>query len=116
MSLCEVLKVGEKYSVTWNKRMNGLNVFSPKVKLLFEMIVTDAKSNEIGIVLSDNNVLWVSSLIFTTGIDELVDVVRRTGNVYNESQIQGAIFDNTDDVELFTNRLEQKYIWHVLKN
>jgi len=114
-NLCEVRVVGYKYAVTWNKHIAGLSVYSPKVHLLLNMILDNVKSNEVGIILSDNNVLWLSaSLLATLRYEALTEYLERVARVYNETQILGAIFDNTHDVDVFTKRLEQKYIWHVL--
>lgn len=117
--LCEVRIVGnksKKYAVTWNKHMTGLDVYSPKVHILLKMILDDVKSYEVGIILSDNNVLWLSSFLRSTlRYDTLKEYLWRVARVYDETQILGAIFDNTDDVDVFTKRLEQKYIWHILK-
>ena len=117
--LCEVRIVGnksKKYAVTWNKHITGLDVYSPKVHLLLKMILDDVKSYEVGIILSDNNVWWLSSYLRSTlRYDTLKEYLWRVARVYDETQILGAIFDNTDDVDAFTKRLEQKYIWHILK-
>ena len=117
--LCEVRIVGnksKKYAVTWNKHMTGLDVYSPKVHLLLKMILDDVKSYDVGIILSDNNVFWLSSYLRSTlRYDTLKEYLWRVARVYDETQILGAIFDNTDDVDAFTKRLEQKYIWHILK-
>ena len=116
--LCEVRIVGnksKKYAVTWNKHITGLDVYSPKVHILLKMILDDVKSYEVGIILSDNNVWWLSSYLRSTlRYDTLKEYLWRVARVYDETQILGAIFDNTDDVDAFTKRLEQKYIWHVL--
>jgi hypothetical protein len=105
----------KKYAVTWNTHITGLDVYSPKVHLLLKMILDNVKSNDVGIILSDNNVLWLSTtLLATLSYDTLTEYIERVAGVYNETQILGAIFDNTTDVDVFTNRLEQKYIWHVL--
>jgi len=118
-NLCDVRVVGiknKKYAVTWNNHITGLSVFDAKVHILLKMILADAKSNEVGIILSDNNVLWLSTcLLDTLKYDTLVEYLRRVARVVNEKQILGAIFDNTNDIDVFTKRLEQKYIWHVLK-
>lgn len=117
--LCNVRIVGnksKKYAVTWNKHITGLDVYSPKVHLLLKMILDDVKSYEVGIILSDNNVLWLSSLLLRTlAYNTLTEYLERVARVYDETQILGAIFDNTNDVDVFTKRLEQKYIWHILK-
>ena len=117
--LCDVRLVGKKYAVkyavTWNKHITGLSVYNAKVHLLLHMILDNVKSNDVGIILSDNNVLWLSTtLLATLRYDTLTEYLERVARVYNETQILGAIFDNTNDVEVFTKRLEQKYIWHVL--
>lgn len=54
-NLCDVEKIGKKYSVTWNKHITGLSVYSVKSTILLNMILKDAKSFDIGIILSDNN-------------------------------------------------------------
>lgn len=114
-NLCEVQVVGKKYAVTWNKKIAGLSVYSPKVHLLLNMILDNAKSTDVGIILSDNNVLWLSTtLLATLRYNTLTEYLERVASIYDEAQILGAIFDNTTDVEVFTKRLEQKYIWHVL--
>ena len=117
--LCDVRIVGnksKKYAVTWNKHMTGLDVYSPKVHILLKMILDDVKSYEVGIILSDNNVFWLSSFLRSTLNDNtLKEYLWRVARVYDETQILGAIFDNTNDVDVFTKRLEQKYIWHILK-
>ena len=113
--LCNVRIVGnksKKYAVTWNKHITGLDVYSPKVHLLLKMILDDVKSYEVGIILSDNNVLWLSSYLRSTlRYDTLKEYLGRVAR----TQILGAIFDNQNDVDVFTKRLEQKYIWHILK-
>lgn len=117
--LCDVRIVGnksKKYAVTWNTHITGLDVYSPKVHLLLKMILDDVKSYEVGIILSDNNVLWLSSLLLRTlAYNTLTEYLERVARVNDETQILGAIFDNTNDVDVFTKRLEQKYIWHILK-
>jgi hypothetical protein len=118
-ALCDVRIVGnksKKYAVTWNKHITGLDVYSPKVHILLKMILDDVKSYEVGIILSDNNVLWLSSLLLRTlAYNTLTEYLERVARVYDETQILGAVFDNTNDVDVFTKRLEQKYIWHILK-
>ena len=114
--LCVVRLVGKKYEVTWNRNITGLSTYSHKVYLLLEMILADVKSNEVGIILSETNVLWLSShLLAILRYDTLTEYLVAVGRVCNESQILGAIFDNQNDVDIFTKRLEQKYIWHILK-
>ena len=44
-----------------------------------------------------------------------MECVRRSGDVKDYREILGAVFDNMDDVETFVDRLEKKYIVHVLK-
>ena len=118
-NLCDVRVVGiknVKYAVTWNNHITGLSVFDAKVHILLKMILDNVKSNEVGIILSDNNVLWLSAcLLDTLKYDTLTEYIRRVASIHSEKQILGAIFDNTNDVDVFTKRLEQKYIWHVLK-
>ena len=114
--LCDVRLVGNKYAVTWNKHITGLSVYTPKVHLLLNMILDNVKSATVGIILRDNNVLWLStSLLCTLRYDTLTEYLERVASVYDEMQILGAIFDNQNDVDVFTKRLEQKYIWHILK-
>jgi hypothetical protein len=114
--LCDVRIVGKKYAVTWNKHITGLSVYNAKVHLLLHMILDNVKSNDVGIILSDNNVLWLSTtLLATLRYDTLTEYLERVARVYDETQILGAIFDNQNDVDVFTKRLEQKYIWHILK-
>ena len=116
VSLCEVQKINNRYSVTWNKHVTGLSVYSGKAMVLLDMIIKDSKSWEVGIHLSSGYVLWLScTLLATLDTALLADYVQRCGKVENENEIVGAVFDNMDDVEIFTKRLEQKYIWHVLK-
>jgi hypothetical protein len=45
----------------------------------------------------------------------LAEYLFKVGRVGNADQILGAVFDNMEDVELFTDRLEKKYIVHLLK-
>jgi hypothetical protein len=114
--LCDVRVVGNKYAVTWNKHITGLSVYGPKVHLLLNMMLDNVKSSTVGIILSDGNVMWLSSILLVTlRYDTLTEYLERVGRVFDETQILGAIFDNTTDVEVFTKRLEQKYIWHILK-
>jgi hypothetical protein len=117
--LCDVRIIGnesKKYAVTWNKHITGLDVYSSKVHLLLKMILDDVKSYDVGIILSDNNVFWLSSYLRSTlRYDTLKEYLWRVARVYDETQILGAIFDNTNDVDVFIKRLEQKYIWHILK-
>lgn len=115
-NLCDVRQIKNRYSVTWNKNIAGLSLYSDKVVLLLDMIIRDSTSWEIGIQLSSGHVLWMSSTLLAT-LDTvlLTEYVQQVGQVMNHEQIIGAVFDNMDDVETFTERLEQKYIWHVLK-
>lgn len=114
--LCEVQEIKGKYSVTWNKHLTGLSVYTDKAAILLDMIVKDSKSNEVGIMLSSGYVLWLSfTLLKTLSLEDLMDYVKRCGYVTNPKQIEGAVFDNMDDVERFADRLEKKYIIHVLK-
>lgn len=116
IDLCEVEQIKGKYAVTWNKHITGLSVYDQKVSILFDMIVKDSKSFEIGIMLSTGHVLWISSAtLLTLTMQDLVDYVIRCGSVQSPREIEGVIFDNIVDVETFANRLEQKYIVHVLK-
>lgn len=114
--LCEVKEVKGKYSVTWNKHITGLSVYHEKAYILLDMIARDSKSMEVGILLSDGNVLWLSStLLATLDTETVAEYVRRCGQVTDPRQIEGAVFDNMIDVETFADRLEKKYIVHVLK-
>jgi hypothetical protein len=115
-NLCDVQQIKNRYSVTWNKHIAGLSLYSDKVVILLDMIIRDSKSWEIGIQLSSGHVLWMSSTLLAT-LDTmlLTEYVQQVGQVKNHDQITGAVFDNMDDVDTFTKRLEQKYIWHVLK-
>jgi hypothetical protein len=61
-------------------------------------------------------VLWLSSiLLHQLTSDKIIQYVVSAGQVKNPKDIKGAIFDNMEDVELFVDRLEKKYIIHVLK-
>lgn len=115
-NLCEVHPVGSKYSVTWNKHISGLSVYSDKAIILLDMILKDSQSNEVGILLSNGHVLWLSfSLIKTLSLQDLADYLVRCGSLSSPYDIEGAVFDNMIDVETFADRLEKKYIVHVLK-
>jgi hypothetical protein len=115
-NLCDVKQIKGKYSVTWNKHITGLSVYSEKAHILIDMIAKDSKSWDIGIILSTGHVLWLSStLLATLDLQVILEYIRRCGDIKDPREIEGAVFDNIDDVELFTKRLEQKYIWHVLK-
>ena len=116
-NLCEVNTVVKgKYVVTWNKHITGLDVYSEKVFILLDMIVRDMKGWEVGIMLTNGYVMWLSrELIMTLNIDTIVDYVFRIGIVKDHREIAGVIFDNTNDVDTFVDRLEKKYIIHVLK-
>jgi hypothetical protein len=114
--LCEVRQIKDRYSVTWNKHITGLSVYSEKAIILLDMIIRDSKSWEVGIQLSSGYVLWMScTLLNTLDTALLTEYVQHAGNVKHPDKIVGAVFDNMDDVEIFIKRLEQKYIWHVLK-
>ena len=116
VNLCEVVATKGRYSVTWNKHITGLSVYSDKTTILLDMIIRDSKSWEVGIHLSSGYVLWMScTLLATLDTDLLAEHLQRACNVKHPDEITGAVFDNMDDVEIFTKRLEQKYIWHVLK-
>jgi hypothetical protein len=116
VNLCDVKQIKDKYAVTWNKHITGLSVYSEKTRILIDMIAKDSKSNEVGIILSTGNVLWLSfTLLATLDLTTILEYIRRCGDVKDPREIEGAIFDNMDDVERFTKRLEQKYIWYILK-
>ena len=115
-NLCEVQEVKGKYSVTWNKHITGLSVYSDKVMILLDMITKDSKSWEVGIHLSNGYVVWLSStLLSTLTTGELADYLVRVAKIQDQREILGAVFDNTSDVETFVDRLEKKYIVHILK-
>ncbi len=115
-NLCEVKQIGKKYAVTWNKHITGLSVYHEKAGILLDMIARDTKSIEVGIILSNSYVVWVSqSALYQMPITALKDYVARVGNINHADQIEGAVFDNMDDVESFTDNLEKKYIWYTLK-
>ena len=116
-SLCDVnVTVKGKYVITWNKHITGLSVYSEKVNILIDMIANDSKSNEVGILLNTGHVLWLSfSLLATLDSQVLAEYIRRCGQVKDYREIEGVIFDNTNDVDTFVDRLEKKYIIHVLK-
>lgn len=115
-NLCDVKQIKDKYSVTWNKHITGLSVYSEKTHVLIDMIAKDSKSYEVGIILSTGYVLWLSfTLLATLDSKTIVEYIVRCGDVKDPREIEGAVFDNMDDVERFTKRLEQKYIWHILK-
>jgi hypothetical protein len=115
-NLCEVEEIKGKYSVTWNKHITGLSVYSDKVMILLDMITKDSKSWEVGIHLSNGYVVWLSNtLLFTLTTRELADYLVRVAKVQDQREVLGAVFDNTSDVETFVDRLEKKYIVHVLK-
>lgn len=114
--LCELEIIKGKYKVTWSKHITGLDVYSEKLYTLVEMIANDSKSWEVGIVLTNGYVLWLSStLLATSTSQDLIECIRRSGNVKDHREILGAVFDNMDDVNLFTDRLEKKYIMYLLK-
>lgn len=114
--LCKVEQIKNRYKVTWNEHITGLDVYSEKLFVLIDMIANDSKSWEIGIVLTNGYVLWLSStLLATSNSQDLIECIRRSGNVKDHREILGAVFDNMEDVERFADRLEKKYIVHVLK-
>ena len=45
----------------------------------------------------------------------MTEFIVRAGRVKSHDEIVGAVFDNLDDVETFVDRLEKKYIVHLLK-
>ncbi len=115
-NLCELEVIAGKYKVTWNKPIPGLNVYSEKLYVLIDMIANDSKSWEIGIVLSNGYVLWLSStLLATSTSQDLMELIRRSGDIKDPREVLGAVFDNMEDVETFADRLEKKYIVHILK-
>lgn len=117
-NLCEVEQIKDKYKVTWSNHITGLRLYSDKVPVLMDMIANGSKSNEIGVLLSNGYVVWLSfALIASVNMDgeRITEVVRHIGSVKNPSEILGAVFDNMDDVETFVDRLEKKYIVHILK-
>lgn len=115
-NLCQVEKIKDRYKVTWNEHLTGLNVYSEKVPVLIDMIANNCKSWEIGIVLTNGYVLWLSpTLLARSNSQDLIECIRHSGNIKDYREILGAVFDNMEDVDTFTKRLEQKYIWHVLK-
>jgi hypothetical protein len=115
-NLCRVEEINGKYQVTWNTHITGLDVYSEKLYTLVQMIANDAKSYEVGIMLSSGYVLWLSyTLLATSNSQDLIECIRRSGNVKDHREILGAVFDNMEDVETFADRLEKKYIVHVLK-
>lgn len=115
--LCELEVISNgKYKVTWNKHITGLDVYSEKLYTLVEMIANDSKSWEIGIVLTNGYVLWLSStLLATSTSQDLMECIRRSGDIKDPREVLGAVFDNMEDVETFVDRLEKKYIVHILK-
>lgn len=115
-NLCDVEKIKGKYAVTWGSHISGLDVYSEKVYLLMDMIVQDARSWDIGVMLTNGYVLWLSkTLIATLDNRTIVDYLVRVGKVTDHNQIKGAVFDNPEDVETFVDRLEKKYIVYLLK-
>lgn len=114
--LCKIEKIKDRYQVTWNEHITGLNVYHEKLPILLDMIIKDAKSNEIGIVLTAGYVLWTNAMLLSTlNYDTICEYIQRVGSVRDQSEVLGAIFDNVEDVETFVDRLEKKYIWHQLK-
>jgi hypothetical protein len=66
--------------------------------------------------LNTGHVLWLSfALLATVDSQVLAEYIRRCGQVKDHREIEGAIFDNTGDVDLFVDRLEKKYIVYLLK-
>ncbi len=115
-NLCELEIIAGKYKVTWNKHITGLDVYSEKLYTLIEMIANDSKSWEIGIVLTNGYVLWLSStLLATSTSQDLMEFIRRSSDIKDPREVLGAVFDNMEDVETFADRLEKKYIVHILK-
>ncbi len=115
-NLCNVEQIGKKYSVTWNEHITGLSLYSDKVPILLDMITKDAKSWDVGVVLSNGYVMWLScTLLATLNTSVLAEYLHKVGRVENADQILGAVFDNMDDVNMFTDRLEKKYIVYLLK-
>jgi hypothetical protein len=76
------------------------------------MITQKTKSSEVGLHFTDNSVLWLSNTLLYS-VDKFMDTI--LGSVNTNKFIDGVVFDNMDDVELFVDRLEKKYIWKVLK-
>lgn len=114
--LCDVEEIKGKYQVTWGRHITGLDLFSEKVFILFDMIVTDMKGWEVGIMLSNGYVLWLkTTLIATLNRQTVIEYVRQCGKISEPNQVKGAIFDNVADAEMFVDRLEKKYIVHILK-
>lgn len=101
-----------KYHVTWAEHITPLSVFSEKFSVLYEMMVQGTKSSEVGLHFTDNSVLWLSNMLLYS-VDKFMDTI--LGPVNTNKFIDGVVFDNMDDVELFVDRLEKKYIWKVLK-
>lgn len=114
--LCDLEIIKGKYQVTWGRRITSLDVFSEKIFILFDMIVKDMKSWDVGIMLSNGYVLWLSgTLIATLDRQTIIEYVRRCGHISDPNQVQGAIFDNVIDAEMFVDRLEKKYVVYLLK-
>ena len=114
--LCDIEEIKGRYQVTWGRHMTSLDVFSEKIFILFDMIVKDMKSWDVGILLSNGHVLWLSSrLIATLDRQTIIEYVRRCGHISDPNQIKGAVFDNIDDADTFVDRLEKKYIVYLLK-
>lgn len=114
--LCDVNEIEDKYQVTWGRHVTGLKMFSSKVNILLDMIVNNSKSSQIGIVLNTGYVIWMSySLRATMDMHDMAEFIVRAGRVKSHDEIVGAVFDNLDDVETFVDRLEKKYIVHLLK-
>jgi hypothetical protein len=103
-----------KYHVTWTEKITPLSVFSEKFAVLYNMMTKGVKSSEVGLHFTYNSVLWLSgSLLYSMSLDGFMDQVLRS--MADIKFINGVVFDNMDDVEIFVDRLEKKYIWKVLK-
>jgi hypothetical protein len=114
--LCDVLEIKGRYQVTWGRHVTGLKLYSEKVHILIDMLVKDSKSWEVGILLNTGMVVWVNRYTLSTiETRDFAEYLWRIAGVKSHEEISGAIFDNTNDVETFVDRLEKKYIVHVLK-
>lgn len=117
-NLCELDIIGNRYKVTWGKHISGLDVFSDKFTILFNMMTKDAQSFEIGLLL-EKQILWISSqMLYTLTEDKLAEYVLQmchSRSTMINPTIFGVIFDNMNDVNVFTDRLEKRYIWKELK-
>lgn len=115
--LCDVLQISKgKYAVTWNKNVSGLSTYHGKVGLLLDTIKNDSNSLEVGIILSRGYVVWIGRFVlYNMTKDEFFEYLVKVSGIRDPREIEGAIFDNINDVGKFVNQLEQKYIWHTLK-